>query len=172
MAKQSQWVEAAVGAAVLVTAGWFLTYSLKIGGVRHQTGSYDVVAKFGEVGSLAPGASVRVAGVSVGAVSSIDLDPKTYFAVAHLQLDPKVKLPTDSSAKITSDGLLGGQHVVISPGAAIETLKGGDEIENTQGAVDLFGLIGQVLRPPTPAGPDAGASPPAASPTHGAQEAP
>jgi phospholipid/cholesterol/gamma-HCH transport system substrate-binding protein len=62
-----------------------------------------VTARFGEAGSLAPGAAVSVAGVKVGTVSQITLDPKTYMAVARLSLDPAVKLPSDSTAKITSD---------------------------------------------------------------------
>ena len=76
-----------------------------------------------------------------------------------LDLDAKTPLPADSTAKITSDGLLGGQHVVIEPGGSSDNLKAGGEIENTQGAVDLFGLVGQFQRPSqpaaTPAAPDA-----------------
>jgi phospholipid/cholesterol/gamma-HCH transport system substrate-binding protein len=161
---REQWAEALMGLAVLGVAAVFLVYSLSVGGVGRKSGGYDVTARFGEVGSLAPGATVSVAGVKVGTVTDITLDPKTYLAVARLNLDGKVKLPSDSSAKITSDGLLGGAHVVISPGGAADNLKAGSEIENTQGAVDLFGLIGQVLRPQPagqPAPGAAGATPPA-----------
>jgi phospholipid/cholesterol/gamma-HCH transport system substrate-binding protein len=163
---QEQWAETLMGLAVIVVAAIFLVYSLSVGGVGKKAGGYDVTARFGEVGSLAPGASVSVAGVKVGTVTEITLDPKTYLAVARLNLDGKVKLPSDSSAKITSDGLLGGAHVVIAPGGAADNLKAGSEIENTQGAVDLFGLIGQVLRPQSgaPGAPGAGqgaATPPA-----------
>ena len=107
----------------------------------------SVTAKFGDVGALAPGSNVSVAGVKVGAVTDIALDPANYLAVVHLRIDSKVKLPTNSTAKITSDSLLGGAHVVISPGGAADTLKPGSQIENAQGAVDMFGLIGQFLRP-------------------------
>ena len=110
-------------------------------------GGYELTAKFGDAGGLAPGAKVSVSGVKVGTVSSITLDGKSYLAVAHLAIGGGVKLPSDSTAKITSDGLLGGQHVVITPGGAEDNLKAGDEIANTQGAVDLFGLIGSFLRP-------------------------
>jgi phospholipid/cholesterol/gamma-HCH transport system substrate-binding protein len=136
-----------MGVVVLALAGTFLAYSLSVGGVKMKTGGYDVTAKFGQAGSLAPGAAVSVAGVKVGTVSQITLDPKTYLAVTKLHLDPTVKLPSDSTAKITSDSLLGGVHVAIAPGAALDDLKPGGEIDNTQGAVDLFGLIGQVVRP-------------------------
>ncbi len=168
MAKE-QWAETAVGAVVIAAAAGFLAYSLTVGGKAAGHG-YQVQAKFGQVGSLAPGAVVSVAGVKVGAVSSISLDPKTYLAVVKLDLDAKTPLPADSVAKITSDGLLGGQHVVIEPGGSTDNLKAGSEIENTQGAVDLFGLVGQFLRPQSPQGtPPAGSAPsapaaPAAAP--------
>jgi phospholipid/cholesterol/gamma-HCH transport system substrate-binding protein len=132
-----------------------------VGGPRAGHG-YPVKAKFGQVGALAPGAAVSVAGVKVGTVASVTLDPKSFLAVVQLDLDPKTPLPADSTAKITSDGLLGGAHVVIEPGGASENLKAGGEIENTQGAVDLFGLVGQMLRPPAAAGAPAAAAAPAA----------
>lgn len=144
---REQWVEAATGLMVILLAAIFLVYSLSVGGVGRKSGSYEVTAKFGEVGALAPGAAVSVAGVKIGTVSDIKLDPKTFLAVARLSLDPMVKLPADSTAKVTSDSLLGGAHIVIAPGGAMEDLKPGGEIENTQGSVDLFGLIGQFLRP-------------------------
>jgi phospholipid/cholesterol/gamma-HCH transport system substrate-binding protein len=147
---REQWAETGMGLAVIAVAASFLIYSLSVGGVGKMRGSYDVTARFGEAGSLAPGAAVSVAGVKVGTVSKISLDPKSYMAVARLSLDPTVKLPSDSTAKITSDSLLGGAHVAIAPGASPENIKPGGEIENTQGAVDLFGLIGQVMRPQEP----------------------
>ncbi|WP_297507145.1 outer membrane lipid asymmetry maintenance protein MlaD [uncultured Caulobacter sp.] len=147
MALREHWAETAMGVVVLALAAGFLTYSLSVGGVRTSRGDYEISAKFGEAGSLAPGAAVSVAGVKVGTVSRITLEPKTYLAVAKLSIDPSVKLPADSTAKITSDGLLGGAHVAIAPGAALEDLKPGGEIQNTQGAVDIFGLIGSVIRP-------------------------
>ena len=147
---REQWAETAVGAVVIAVAAGFLAYSLTVGGKTAAKG-YEVRARFGQVGSLAPGAVVSVAGVKIGTVSSIDLDPKTFLALVKLDLDAKTPLPADSTAKITSDGLLGGQHVVIEPGGSSDNLKAGGEIENTQGAVDLFGLVGQFLRPPVPA---------------------
>lgn len=144
---REQWAEAATGLVVILLAAIFLAYSLTVGGVGRKAGSYEVTAKFGEVGALAPGAVVSVAGVKIGTVSDIKLDPKTFLAVARLSLDPTVKLPADSTAKVTSDSLLGGAHIAIAPGGALQDLKPGGEIENTQGSVDLFGLIGQFLRP-------------------------
>jgi phospholipid/cholesterol/gamma-HCH transport system substrate-binding protein len=148
MAK-GQWAETGVGAVVILAAAGFLVYSLTVGGSGRPHG-YEVRARFGQVGSLAPGAVVSVAGVKVGTVSSITLDPKTFLAVVKLDLDPTLPLPSDSTAKITTDGLMGATHVVIEPGGASNAMKAGGEIDNTQGAVDLFGLIGQFMRPPAP----------------------
>ncbi len=148
---REQWAETVMGLVVLILAAVFLTYSLSVRGVGRAPGGYDLTARFGEAGALAPGASVTVAGVKVGTVTGIALDPKTFLAVTRLRLDPAVKLPADSTAKIAIDGLLGGAHVAIAPGGASDDLKPGGEIENTQGAVDLFSLIGQVIRPPAPA---------------------
>jgi len=167
MGLREQWAETLMGLLVLVLAAGFLVYSLSVGDVGNKPGGYDVTAKFGQVGSLAPGAAVSVAGVKVGTVSQITLDPETYLAVTRLSLDPTVKLPSDSSAKITSDSLLGGVHVSIAPGGAMDDIKPGGEIENTQGSVDLFGLIGSVMRPQggteAPAAAAPGAAAPAAS---------
>jgi phospholipid/cholesterol/gamma-HCH transport system substrate-binding protein len=166
---REQWAETGVGAVVLAAAAGFLFYSLTAGGPRQGHG-YPIEARFGQVGALAPGANVSVAGVKVGTVTSIDLDPKSYMAIVRLDLDPKVPLPEDSTAKITSDGLLGGAHIVIEPGGAPANLKAGGQIENTQGAVDLFGLVGQMLRPqqPTAAADAPASSAPPASSTPGA----
>jgi phospholipid/cholesterol/gamma-HCH transport system substrate-binding protein len=161
---REQWAEVLLGFAVIAAAGAFLAYSLSAGGAARTRDGYEVTAKFGDVGALAPGSNVSVAGVKVGAVTDITLDPANYLAVVHLRIDDKVKLPSDSTAKITSDSLLGGAHVVISPGGAADNLKPGSQIENAQGAVDMFGLIGQFLRPQS----GTGSSAPAGAATSGA----
>ena len=144
---RGQWTETVAGVLVLGIAAAFLTYLFLVGDFSVGKKGYALTARFGQVGSLAQGADVRVAGVKVGTVSKITLDPATYFATTRLEIDPDIKLPADSTAKITSDGLLGGAHMVIEPGGAAEYLKPGAEIPNTQGAVDLLGLIGEVVRP-------------------------
>ena len=144
---RQQYAETGVGAAVVLAAAAFLVYALSHATQGAGAGTYQLVAKFGQAGSLAPGADVKVAGVKVGSVTGIALDPKTFLARTTISVDDAVKLPVDSSIKITSDSLLGGQHVAIDPGGAAQDLKPGQEFANTQGAVDLFGLIGQVIRP-------------------------
>ena len=147
MAKSETWAETGVGALVLAAAAGFLIYALGNTNKGADSGGYELIGKFGDVGALATGADVRVAGVKVGAVSKIELDSKAYLAKVHVVINKDVKLPADSTAKITSSGLLGGQLVSIAPGGSLDDLKPGAEFQNTQGAVDLFGLIGQFVRP-------------------------
>lgn len=148
---RENWVETVVGAVVLIGAAVFLGYLMTVGHISPRNDGYLVKARFGQVGALKEGDDVRVAGVRVGQVTAVTLDPRTYFAAAALTIDKGVNLPSDSTAKITSDGLLGGVHVSIEPGGAEDMLKPGGEIQNTQGAVDLFGLIGQVINKPAAA---------------------
>jgi phospholipid/cholesterol/gamma-HCH transport system substrate-binding protein len=144
---QGQWGEIGVGAVVLAAAGAFLVYALAHTGGLMGKGGYALSAQFGDVGALAPGADVRVAGVKVGTVTGIALDPKTYQAKASVLINSDVQLPADSTVKITQDSLLGGEHLSVEPGGSLQNLKPGQSFQNVQGAVDLFGLIGQVLRP-------------------------
>ncbi len=144
---RTHWGETAMGFVVLALTAVFLIWSLGVAQAGRTSGGYQVSAKFGDVGGLQPGAKVSLAGVKVGSVSTVRIDPKTFLAVVELSLNGDVHVPSDSTAKVTSDGLLGGAHIALSPGGAEDDLKPGGEIANTQGSVDLFGLIGQVIRP-------------------------
>ncbi len=138
-------LETVLGFVVLVAAGAFLVYAQ--GQMTEGPGrdGYEVTARFNTVGDLARGAEVRVAGVPVGAVRAVELDPETYFARADMVIRADVEIPEDSTAKIAMAGLLGGSYVEIEPGGAMEMLEPGGEITYTQGAVDMFDLIGQAV---------------------------
>src|SRR6195952_806547 len=146
---RSHWGETAMGFLVLALVAAFLIWSMNVTQAGRLGGGYSVSAKFGDVGGLQPGAKVSLAGVKVGSVSAVRVDPKTFLAVVELSLDGDLHVPSDSTAKVTSDGLLGGAHIALTPGGAEDDLKPGGEIANTQGSVDLFGLIGQMIRPHT-----------------------
>jgi phospholipid/cholesterol/gamma-HCH transport system substrate-binding protein len=144
MQLQENLVEALIGAAVLVVAGWFAFYGYS----RTQGGGgagYELMAKFPQVGGINVGSEVKVSGVKVGTVTSQRLDPKTYQAEIRFTVDKAVQLPIDTIAKITSEGLLGGSYIQLSPGGEMDYLKPGEQIEQTQGSVDLMGLIGQAI---------------------------
>jgi phospholipid/cholesterol/gamma-HCH transport system substrate-binding protein len=107
--------------------------------------TYALQAKFDNIGSLKVRAPVRSAGVTVGRVSSISLDTKTYQGVVKLDMDPKFQFPSDTSARILTAGLLGDQYIGLEPGAEEKVLAGGDTIKSTQSAVVLETLISQFL---------------------------
>ena len=127
------------GAAVLAVAAGFLFWSTDLG--RPLRDGYELRAAFPNVDGIEVGTEVRVAGVKVGRVSAIDLNPQTYLAEARLTVPSSIRLPTDSAALIQSDGLLGGAYIELQPGGAAEDLAPGDEIEDVQGAVSLLSLM-------------------------------
>ena len=104
-----------------------------------------MLAKFNRVDGVNIGTDVRLSGIKVGTVSKLNLDSKTYNAVVTIALANNVKLPDDSSVRITSEGLLGSQYLSIEPGSSMTTIMPGGEIENTQGAIDLIGLLGKTV---------------------------
>ena len=131
-----------VGAAVLAVAAGFLAWSMAGSGLTSRLGGgYELRAAFPNVDGIEPGTDVRVAGVKVGRVVAVDLNPQTYFAEARLQIPDAIRLPTDSAALIQSDGLLGGAYIELQPGGAPDDLQPGDEIEDVQGAVSLISLM-------------------------------
>lgn len=132
-----------VGAAVLAVAAGFLVWSTS-GGSRLAAqlgGGYELRAAFPNVDGIEVGTDVRVAGVRVGRVVAVDLNPQTYLAEARLRLPESIRLPADSAALIQSDGLLGGSYIELQPGGAPEDLEPGAEIEDVQGAVSLISLM-------------------------------
>lgn len=137
-------VETLVGAAVLVIAGLFVLYGYSVTESDSADG-YVLSAQFDRVDGLTVGSDVRMSGIKVGTVTGLQLDPESYYANAEFVISGDVSLPEDTSAKITSEGLLGGNYVSLSPGGSEDTLGAGDEILYTQGSVDLIGLVSQAL---------------------------
>jgi phospholipid/cholesterol/gamma-HCH transport system substrate-binding protein len=136
--------EVLVGAVVLLVAAGFLAYALLHSGRREATG-YRLFARFDSIGSLAVGADVRLAGVKVGTVDSTTLDPKTYQAVVGFLVAKNVKLPKDSSATISSESLLGGVYLSLSPGGDEAMLQPGQTMTITQGAINIEELLGKFI---------------------------
>jgi phospholipid/cholesterol/gamma-HCH transport system substrate-binding protein len=141
---QSNFVETLIGAIVVVVAGVFLFYGYTNSGMRSASG-YQVKAEFDRVDGLASGSDVRLSGIKVGTVVGQSIDPENYKAVVTMSLSPDVKIPDDSSAKITSEGLLGSNYIALTPGGSEDYLADGSEISFTQGSIDLMSLIGQAV---------------------------
>lgn len=136
-----------VGLFVLVGAAALLFLALQSANLLSLSfqPTYQVVAKFDNIGGLKRQAAVRSAGVVVGRVESISFDDKSYQARVTLELETRYQFPKDSSLKILTSGLLGEQYIGVEAGAEEKTLAAGDTITTTQSAVVLENLIGQFL---------------------------
>jgi phospholipid/cholesterol/gamma-HCH transport system substrate-binding protein len=138
-------LESLIGFIVILVAIIFLIYSYSMMGNKNPSKTYEITAVFNEVSGLISGSDVRLSGIKVGSVSSQKLDVETFEAVVSMQISNDIKIPTDSSAKISSEGLLGGNYISIEPGGSDEILIDGDVIEFTQGSIDLIGLLGNAV---------------------------
>jgi phospholipid/cholesterol/gamma-HCH transport system substrate-binding protein len=140
-------IETMVGLFVLLGMAGMLFLALKAANLASfgDRAGYTVSARFDNIGGLKPRAPVRSAGVTVGRVKHIALDPKTYQGVVTMEIDQAVRFPKDSSAKILTSGLLGDQYVGLEPGDEDKELAPGDVIRRTQSAVVLENLIGQMI---------------------------
>jgi phospholipid/cholesterol/gamma-HCH transport system substrate-binding protein len=136
--------EVITGAAVLLLAAGFLGYAIASTG-RANVSGYAITARFSSIDGLGAGSDVRLAGVKVGSVANTYIDPKTYQAVVAMQVEPTVQLPKDSSAAVTSDGLLGGKYIALSPGGDEQMIPSGGTITITQGSVSLEQLLGKFI---------------------------
>jgi phospholipid/cholesterol/gamma-HCH transport system substrate-binding protein len=139
--------DAWVGLFVVVGAAALLFLALKAGNLLsfNFDETYQVTAKFDNIGGLKARAAVKSAGVVIGRVESINFDDKTFQARVVLNLYKNVAFPKDSSAKILTSGLLGEQYIGLEPGAEEKNLAAGDNISQTQSAVVLENLIGQFI---------------------------
>ncbi|HET8611605.1 MAG TPA: outer membrane lipid asymmetry maintenance protein MlaD [Sphingomonas sp.] len=137
--------EALIGLLVVILAIWFVIFAWHRTGGGSRADAIHVMALFPNATGVNVGTDVRVAGLKIGQVSAQRLDPKTYEAEVTLALNPNVKLPADSAAAITSEGILGGSYIAMIPGGDSTPLKNGDTIVDTQGSVDLMGMIGQFV---------------------------
>lgn len=133
--------EILAGAAILAVAAGFALYAVQGSGMVGAAESYPLTASFRSVEGITVGTDVRLAGVKVGTVTALTLNPETYFADATISMRKDVAVPTDSTILISSEGLLGGNFVEVQPGGALEMLEPGAEIEDTQGAVSLITLL-------------------------------
>ena len=133
--------EILAGAAILAVALGFTLYAARGAGLGTQPDSYPLTASFRSVEGVSIGTDVRLAGVKVGTVTDLKLNPETFFADATISMRKDVAVPVDSTILIASEGLLGGTFVEVQPGGALENLEPGGEIEDTQGAVSLITLL-------------------------------
>jgi len=136
-----------VGLFVIAGIAALLFLALKVGSMSavSTSNSYEVIARFDNIGGLKPRAPVKSAGVVVGRVADIRFDNETYEAAVTLRLDKRYAFPKDTSAAIMTSGLLGEQYVGLEAGGDSQILKDKDRLLITQSAVVLENLIGQFI---------------------------
>jgi phospholipid/cholesterol/gamma-HCH transport system substrate-binding protein len=136
-----------VGIFVALGLGAIVFLSMKVGNLasfKSEEG-YRLEARFDNIGGLKVRAPVKSAGVVVGRVAQIKLDPKTYEAIAMLNVDPSYQFTKDTIASILTSGLLGEQYVSLDAGGDPTYLKNGDRVAKTQSAVVLEKLLSQFM---------------------------
>ncbi len=133
--------EVLVGGVVLAAAIGFAVYAGQIAGVSTGSDSYELTASFRSLEGVGVGTDVRLAGVKVGTVAEVGLNPDTFRADTVVAVNADVQVPDDSAIVISSEGLLGGNFVEIVPGGSPFSFEAGDEIVDTQGAVSLISLL-------------------------------
>lgn len=140
--------EVATGAVILAVALLFLGYAVLNSGRGTRMGGGEglqLIARFDRVDGLSNGADVRIAGVRVGSVTDTRIDPQTFGADLTMRVDRSLRLPDDTSAEVTSEGLLGGRYVSLVPGGSDKVLADGGRITQTQGSVSLESLLGRFI---------------------------
>jgi phospholipid/cholesterol/gamma-HCH transport system substrate-binding protein len=136
--------ELVAGAVVLAVALGFLGYAVA-NTERVGPAGYTLHARFTAIDGLSVGSDVRMAGVKLGSVIATRLDPQTYQAVVDFTVAEDVKLPRDSSASVTSDGLLGGKYLDLQPGGETAVIPPGGTVTITQSSISIEQLLGKFI---------------------------
>jgi phospholipid/cholesterol/gamma-HCH transport system substrate-binding protein len=136
-----------VGVFVVLGLGALLFLALKVGnlGSFNTNETYQVQARFANIGGLKVRAPIKSAGVVVGRVADIRFDNESYEALVTMNLDAYYQFPRDTTAKILTSGILGEQYIGLEAGGDGVMLKQGDRVRLTQSAVVLENLISQFL---------------------------
>ena len=138
-------LEFLVGAFVVLSLAAVVYLTVKLGSGSAVSGeTYLIEARFSNAGGLHTGGSVLVAGVPIGRVEAICVDPNDYCAIVTLRVKAGLNLPTDSMASIKTTGLIGDKYIALAPGADTSFLKPGARITMTESSVDIESLIGKM----------------------------
>ena len=141
---QRNMLETVMGAIVLLTAVAFVSLAYEAANIRGTDG-YELEAEFSATGGLSVGDDVRISGIKVGRISRQELNPVTYAARIVMSLDERIRIPADSSARITAASLLGGNYLELIPGADGDMMQPGEVIYDTRDPVSLTDLLGKAV---------------------------
>jgi phospholipid/cholesterol/gamma-HCH transport system substrate-binding protein len=139
-------LEIIVGAFLLAGFICFSWLAVKMGDINpFQNETYPVTARFTSISGLKEGSTIELAGVVVGKVSQIELDPGEYEAVVHLNIDKTIELTDDSIASIRTSGIIGDKFIKLTPGGSDIILEAGDVIDETESAISLEELVSKYI---------------------------
>ncbi len=138
-------VEAFVGFVVLVFAAGFLYWLFQANDVYVAGDSYEIVAEFRSAEGVGVGTEVRLAGIKVGSVYKMRLNPDNLKASVHMSVDSDIQLTTDTLFSVSTEGLLGGNYIDVSPGVEDAVIKPGEQVKFTQSHVDFLTLLAQFV---------------------------
>jgi len=139
-------IEVAVGVFVLIGIICVGYLTIRLGKMELMGGGYYTLsARFQSVSGLKAGAQVEMAGVEVGQVDAIGLDPIQQVAVVSLKISKEVQLTDDVIASVKTSGMIGDKFVNITPGGSEEILQPGDTITETESALDLEELVSKYV---------------------------
>jgi len=139
-------LEMIVGLFLLVGFACFSYLAIKMGDIKILNNeTYDLIARFTSISGLKTGSVVELAGVNVGKVSRIELDPGDYEAIVHLDVDKSVKLQDDAIASVRTAGIIGDKYIKLTPGGSDTILGSGDEIEETESSISLEELVSKYI---------------------------
>lgn len=133
--------EALIGAGVIAVAAGFLFYASQATGVGGGADAYPLKASFRTANGISVGSDVRLAGVKIGTVTELSLNPETFRADTTVALRKGLEIPDDSAILVSQDGLLGDTYIEIVPGGSPFNLEPGGVITDTQGSVSLLQLL-------------------------------
>ncbi len=133
--------EVIVGGVVIAAAAGFLIYAGQFSGVGGPAGAYELSAQFRSAEGVTVGTDLRLAGVKVGTVTGLDLNPETFRATARFAIDDDIVLPDDTAVVVASEGLLGGTFIEVVPGGSSFNYEPGDEIIDTESSVSIISLL-------------------------------
>ena len=136
-------IEILLGAIVLLTAIGFLTLGMQ--SINTQKDGYNILLIFGSTAGLKNGDDVKISGINVGKITKLELNQEDYNAKINIIVNNNIKIPDDSSAKITSSSLLGGNFLDIIPGSSDQNLGPNDIIYDTTDPVSFTDMLGKVI---------------------------
>ena len=137
-------IEIVMGAMVLIVAIGFLILGMQSINSNQKEG-YNISLIFGSTSGLKNGDDVRISGINVGKITKLDLDVEDYNARVMVKLFNNIKIPDDSSARITSSSLLGGNYLDIVPGSSETFLSPNDIIYDTSDPVSFTDMLGKIV---------------------------